>query len=562
MQSSYHKNTFWICLIILSVIWNSPAIGSDGAAFDLEAKGKIVSGILFKSLTIMPQLNKLNFGFGRHKGIEYFYEKTVSKIFFQDRIIKAKVIDVSIEGSDITLELLHAILGNGTIKFSFSEKLIKQTTYEGILTILLETLGDENHQLVVLDPDSKRYHMWSCNHPADPSLAARMKREDAEQQGYRPSGFCFKKVIYLPELSVEKAIEAEWSMRLRNYEPIQKESEKQTHLSRVGEKVLKNWPFKLLGYDYAFYLAEASTINAFAIPTGKIIITTALFDSLDNDIELEALLVYAVAHIEQRHSLKEYYTCLEDEEYAEAMKKFATVAGALAGPAGGGISGAINAALPTESCSPQSLIGYQHEYVREADSIAALYFDIHGNDRNAVISLMRKLQFSELSEKLHPDMRLNQPESLPHDNRLERVHQAKFEYFTGGNHFVLERKDKPPVQLDLIYQQIFKRENKIHVYIDEKALLHLDGIKNGKKAISISIRDKAGTHYFDAQEDLITEDVWGASLSFSNSGRKGRKFLEDIEKIVLTVGPARGPNERGSSQPVADYTFVPGKIKW
>ena len=427
MQNRNHKNTFWICLIILSVIWNSPAIGGDSAAFDLQAKDNITSGVLNKSLTIMPQLNKLNFGFGRHKGIEYFYEKTISKIFFQDRIVKAKVINASVDASDITLELFHPILGAGTIKFSFSEKLIEQTTDQDIRDILLETLGDENHRLVVLDPNSKRYHMWSCNHPVDPNQSARMKREDAEQQGYLPSGFCFKKANYLPQLSVEKAIEAEWSMRLRNYEPIQKESEKQKHLSRLGEKVLKNWPLKLLGYDYAFYLAETSTINAFAIPTGKIIITTALFDSLDNDSELEALLVYAVAHIEQRHSLKEYYTCLEDEEYADTMKKFATVAGALAGPAGGGISGAINAALPTESCSPQSLIGYQNDYVQEADSVAALYFDIQSKDRRAVTSLMRKLQFSELAEKLHPDLRLNNPEPLPHNNRLEKVQETQFE---------------------------------------------------------------------------------------------------------------------------------------
>ena len=116
--------------------------------------------------------------------------------------------------------------------------------------------------------------------------------------------------------------------------------------------------------------------------------------------------------------------------------------------------------------------------------------------------------------------------------------------------------------MDLIYQQIFKRENKIHVYIAAKALLHLDGIKNGKTTLSISVRDKAGMHYFEAQDGLITEDVWGAHLIFSNSGKKDSKFLQDIEKIVLSVGPARGPNERGSNQPVTDYTFVPGSVKW
>ena len=122
-------------------------------------------------------------------------------------------------------------------------------------------------------------------------------------------------------------------MRLRNYEPIEKESEKQTHLS--------------------------------------------------------ALLVYAIAHIEQRHSLKKYYSCLEDQEYTTAMKKLATVAGALAGPAGGGISGALNLALPGESCSPQSLIGYQYDYVQQADSMVALYFDIHKKERQGVVSLKK-----------------------------------------------------------------------------------------------------------------------------------------------------------------------------
>jgi hypothetical protein len=144
------------------------------------------------------------------------------------------------------------------IRFEFSPKLLKQTTAQGIQTILVETLADENHQYVVIDPSSKLYHLWSCNHFSDPALWARMKREDADQQGYRPSGFCFKKVVYLPDLAVEKAIEAEWSMRLRHYEPIEKASAKQSRLSAIGERVLNHWPVKLLGYNYAFYQAAGA----------------------------------------------------------------------------------------------------------------------------------------------------------------------------------------------------------------------------------------------------------------------------------------------------------------
>ncbi len=564
MQRIYQKSTIWICLIILSATWNSPAFGSNSpeAFFDQKSKEQIMSGVLNKELVIMPQLNKLNFGFGRYKGIEYDYEKTVSKIFFQDKKLNAEIADVSIDESEITLELSHPILGTGTINFSFSADLIQKITQQDIQKILLETLGDENHQYVVLDPANKLYHLWSCNHFADPSREARMKREDADQHGYRPSKFCFKKIVYLPELSIEKAIEAEWVRRLRNYEPIEKESEKQTHLSSAGEKILKNWPFQLLGYNYAFYLAESSEIDAFAIPTGKIIVTTALFDSLAKDNELAALLVFAIANIEHRYSLKNYYDCAEEQEYSDAMKKLATVASALGGPAGGGIAGALNLALPGESCSPKSLIGYPYDYVQLADAMVALYFDIHQKGRQAAVSLIKKLLFSELTAKLHPDLRMHQPQKILDNTRIRRMQNIKFKNFNENNHFVLKRSGKPPVQLNLKYQHIFKKENKVHIYLDQKALVQLEQTRDDKTDLWLSVTDKSGVHRFEHQNDLLTEGVWGVHLTFSNANRENNKFLQDPEIIVLTVGPARGPSDRRTEQPAKDYTFVPGTIDW
>ena len=169
MQSIYQKSHLWFFVIILVAIWCSSAFSSDGAGvfFDKKSKDQIKTYVLNKELAIMPQLNKLNFGFGRHNGLEYLYRKTVSKLFFQDKLLEARVMDAIIEGSDITLELSHPILGPGTIKFFFSRELLEQTTTEGIQKILLKTLGDENHQYVFSDPQSKLYHTWSCNHLTD-----------------------------------------------------------------------------------------------------------------------------------------------------------------------------------------------------------------------------------------------------------------------------------------------------------------------------------------------------------------------------------------------------------
>jgi hypothetical protein len=427
---------------------------------------------------------------------------------------------------------------------------------------LLESLGDENHQYVILDPASKLYHLWSCNHFSDPSHAARMKREEAEKQGYRPSAFCFKKMLFLPELAVEKAIAKEWAMRLRGYDFIGKNSEKQTHLSAVGEKILENWPAKVLGYDYAFYLAESPTIKAFSLPAGEIIISTALFDSLDNDDELEALLVYAIAHIEQRHSLKKYYSCLEDEKSADAVKMLTTVAGVLAGPAGGGISGALNLAITNEACTPHSLLDYHLNYVQQADSMVALYFDIHKKERRAFISLIKKLQFGELTEKLHPDMRLRHPVKNANNARIKRLENIKFKYFNQSNYFVSKPSGNPPVLLNLKYQQIFEKENRVHIYLDDRALLQLTQNKNKITDMRLSLKDKTGSHRFEHEMDLLTEDTWGAHLTFSASNSKEKKFLQDIEKIVLTIVPEREPSAKLSEQPVENYIFVPGRIEW
>ena len=549
MQNRHQKHCVWICFFAIAIAWNLPASADGDASFNKKSKETILNGVLEKNLLIMPQLNKLNFGFARYKGIEYFYEKTVSKIFFQDKKLEARVIDIAIESSDITLKLSHPILGTGTVKFFFGTELIEQAGEEDVQKILLQTLGDENHQYVLVEPQNKLYHLWSCNHLSDPHLAVRMKHEDAEAQGYRACPICFTKVVYLPQFSVESALEKEWSLRLRNYQPAHNDSQKQAQLTAAGQKVLKNWPFQLLGYDYSFYLADSPEIEAFAMPAGKIIITTALLDSLANDDELDALLVYAIAHIEQRHSLKEHYACLEDEEYAATIKKFADVASVLAGPAGGVISGALNATLPDTSCNPITLGGYQSNYIQEADATVAFYFDAQGKNKRAIESLIKKLQFNRLAKNLHPDQPLIDADTVLDNDRLKRVQKTRFVQFKKNNHFILKREGKPPVQLNLICQQFYGKENKLLVYIDDKSLLALGQEISGEMNTILDVKDKNEKQQFQLNEQFLTEDVWGVYLTFEALNVKKQKSLQDIEKVVLSVAPARKPRIRETSDP-------------
>ncbi|MGD9236933.1 MAG: hypothetical protein PVF09_09675, partial [Desulfobacterales bacterium] len=119
MKINNPVRTSALYLLIICAGWIWPTIGRAQVSLNSASKDQITSGVINRNIVIMPQLNKLNFGFGRHKGIEYFYEKTLSRIFFQDKELSAKIVDVSIESSEIALELSHPVLGTGNIRFDF-----------------------------------------------------------------------------------------------------------------------------------------------------------------------------------------------------------------------------------------------------------------------------------------------------------------------------------------------------------------------------------------------------------------------------------------------------------
>jgi hypothetical protein len=94
----------------------------------------------------------------------------------------------------------------------------------------------------------------------------------------------------------------------------------------------------------------------------------------------------------------------------------------------------------------------------------------------------------------------------------------------------------------------------------------------------LSAKDKDGKHSFELKDQSLTEDAWGAHLTFEASSSQRPKLLQDIEKVVLSVTPTRAPYDRESTAPedklikraigalngqtARNYFFVPGTIDW
>jgi len=557
------RNFFMLFILVILLGFESAAFASDEGigAFDTKSRDRIHQAVADKQVRIMPQLNKLNFGFGQHDGNDYYFTKTISRIFFQDLQIETTITDVQFDDNVIRLELSHPILGNGDLDFVFSDKLLKQASEADIEEIVLNAMGDENHLYVFANPGGKNVHLFICNHLDDRSKAVRMTLEYSGKKRYKRCNFCFKKMMYLPDLSLEIGIEKEWSQRMSEYHSMLDCTDRQEKLQKLGEEILAKWPLPLMGYDYAFHLVEHQDINAFAVPTGAIVVTSGLLDALENDEELEALLVLAIAHVEKRHSLKQYKGRLADVQSSQKIMSVASAAGSIAGAFAGGLWGAFSIVSmdeDTENIKP--VLGFQNIYESEAAIFAALYFDIHDKSKQNLVTLIRKLQFNEMTELLHPD--LNKHKKPDFETRIHTIQSTNFLYFGKEKRYRTKRLGKFPYELDLLYQHILSEENMLNIYVTDKRLLSRFEGHNGKQTVTLMITDKNRQYQFKLDKPFTTEDTWGVFLTFSAGPGQKHRFLQDIETIVLKIGAPVSPNDRQQVARMESFTFVEGKLEY
>jgi hypothetical protein len=558
----YQKFGFWLMALLL-IAGYCGASEELPDSFNEKAQKSITKAVVDNQFTIVPQLNKLNFGLGRYDGINFYFKKSLNKIFFQDRTIEVRVTAVKFDDLKVSLNLFHPVLGDGSLQFVFDHDLISRVTDEDLKKILLTSIGDENNLYVFADPESKIFHLFTCRHTKDESNLIRMTIDEARRQGFRECAFCFKKVLYLPDMAVEMEIEREWSELLHDYEPLMDGSARQRNMSNLGQRILRNWPTPLLGYDYSFHLIESRTMNAISIPTGKIVVSTALLEALENEEEREALLLLAIAHIEMRHSLKQYQLKLHASKDSDAMRNLVKAAGSLAGMfPGGSLIGTLGS-LPFKASPGRhtSGSGFDEDFDKEADALAALYFDLYHEDRDSLSSLIQKMQLTQLTKFLHPELGDGGKE-FHFNDRIKRLEDTKFLYFSDQNSFVFKKKNRLPLQLYFIYQSIIENESRLVLYIDDRSLLSDFSKANGGGTISIFVQDKNGGQEFKLLEKYTTNDLWGAQLTFKASGNNKQGFIRDTERVRLELTIPVKIGDRREERIVDQLMFVKGKLEY
>lgn len=187
----------------------------------------------------------------------------------------------------------------------------------------------------------------------------------------------------------------------------------QALIDQIGARIVEQSDARKTAWEFEFYLLDdANTVNAFALPGGKIFLTTALYQRLTTEGQLAGVLAHEIGHVVARHS-------------AEQLAKQELTQGLIGSVAmGGSYSTAQMAQLVGNMVS----LKYGRDDELQADNLGVLLMSEAGYDPRALIQVMQVLQQASGGG--------GQPEFLsthPYPtNRMEKIQAAIQAIFPNG----------------------------------------------------------------------------------------------------------------------------------
>jgi len=179
----------------------------------------------------------------------------------------------------------------------------------------------------------------------------------------------------------------------------------QAFVDQVGQKLVDNSIAKETGYKYDFHLlADAKTINAFALPGGQIFITYALFSKLENTDQLAGVLGHEIGHVVGRHS-------------ADRISKQGLTQGILSGVA---VGFDPNTAQGAAAIANVINMKYGREDELESDDLGVRFMIDAGYNAEEMIGVMQILKTAAGPNKT-PEFQSTHPDP---ENRIEKIKEA------------------------------------------------------------------------------------------------------------------------------------------
>ena len=181
----------------------------------------------------------------------------------------------------------------------------------------------------------------------------------------------------------------------------------QSFVDQVGKKLVDNTIARETPYNYEFHLlADAQTVNAFALPGGQIFITYALMDRLENEDQLAGVLGHEIGHVVGKHSA---------ERIAQSELSNTIATGAEVGADAGILASQIGQSVLLKNGRGDEL---------ESDDLGVRFMIESGYDPEAMIAVMQILKAAGGDQRV-PEFASSHPDP---ENRIEKIRESIRKY--------------------------------------------------------------------------------------------------------------------------------------
>ena len=393
----------------------------------------------YDELTVRPTVRHPYVDLEIPNAVGPVYAVLEGDLFPASRELRVRVKDADPEGDRIEIDLESGDGVEGRVSFFGRE--VPVAVFRLWMDEIFETeTPEERFERYWADPVTGVLHVRGADHSIPAGERVRYRTiDEAASHDHQLCMVCFQApsdlIGYDEELEMQRAALAQVR---REYREVP-DRVAQAELQRLGEEMLADWPAPLKGYGYRFALVENPGINAFALPAGRIFVTTGLLDLFETEAELKAVLAHEIAHVESRHSRR---------------KK----TGADAGRAIGGLLGAIGAvrgdrrlmaaAAATDIVAGLAFLDYGREREREADMFASVFL-ARTNETDGLVGTFDKLRSARENR---PPTAAGDAVTQAVDNVMERLlasHPSPLERLYRAQATTTLIFDEPPVFLGI-----------------------------------------------------------------------------------------------------------------
>ena len=402
---------------------------------------------------------------------------------------------------------------------------------------------------VVVNITTGKIHNTSVLHGPDSTIRKEYdSKQSAINDGYRLCGACFDLRPKITDLGLERQLTDEAKIAIQNRYEIMYEHEKLESLSNMMNLVLERWPEPLKGYEYRLQIIRDDSPNAFALAGGNLYLTTGLIDIIENNEEFEAVLAHEIAHVEKRHTLRNFKIYQKKLEETQGLTIFLSTIAAASGNINVELLSEVTK-LMAEFSALLAIKGYSREFETEADIFANQYLEKNGKDEKYLMTVFDRLaSFSKTRLGYIP----TSSSFSDHPSLLKRIRQVQVgEFFYYENPLQINLKPKgifnpmwrgvykdgsPPVKNTLKQKEKFVLDD-----IEDEFLTFT--IESLFMTESIEASNKTDFYLFGSIENNHWKNytVTDSKLYFSNNvGQMQLNGLQDINILAGTKSEFSG----------------------